>query len=113
MDSLLFDSLSVIVTLAESIVILFLLYYYYISVGGWRKREEVKDYNPEKRFALVTAAHNEEAVIKYHLESIKNLNYPAELFDIYVIADNCTDNTAVIARREGVKVYERFSPQKG
>lgn len=113
MNSLLFDSFSVIVTVAELIVILFLLYYYYISVGGWRKREEVKDYTPTKRFALVTAAHNEEAVIRYHLESLKSLNYPAEMFDIYVIADNCTDNTASIARQEGVTVCERFSPQRG
>lgn len=113
MDGLLFNTLTVIVALAESTVILFLLYYYYVSIGGWRKREEEKDYNPEKRFALITAAHNEEAVIRYHLESIKNLSYPAELFDIYVIADNCTDNTAAIAREEGVIVCERFSPQRG
>ena len=101
MDGLLYDALSCIVTVAEAIVILFLLYYYYVSVSGWRKRKEEKDFTPEKRFALITAAHNEEAVIRYHLESIKKLNYPAELFDIYVIADNCTDTTAAIARQEG------------
>ena len=110
---LLYDALSCIVTVAEAIVILFLLYYYYVSVSGWRKRKEEKDFTPEKRFALITAAHNEEAVIRYHLESIKKLNYPAELFDIYVIADNCTDTTAAIARQEGALVYERFSPQRG
>ena len=101
MDGLLYDALSCIVTVAESIVILFLLYYYYVSVSGWRKQKEEKHFTPEKRFALITAAHNEEAVIRYHLDSLKNLNYPAELFDIYVIADNCSDSTAAIARQQG------------
>ena len=35
-------------------------------------------------------------------------NYPKELFDIYVIADNCTDRTATIAKNAGVIIYERF-----
>ncbi|MDD4801455.1 MAG: glycosyltransferase family 2 protein [Syntrophomonas sp.] len=109
----LFYTLTVIATLCEATVFLILMYYYYVSVSGWRKHDEEKDYNPEKRFALITAAHNEEAVIRYHLESLKQLNYPEELFDIYVIADNCTDNTAEVARQEGVKVVERFSPQRG
>lgn len=113
MDGLLYGALSGIVTVAESIVVLFLLYYYYVSVYGWRKHKEDKDFTPEKRFALITAAHNEEEVIRYHLESLKRLNYPVDLFDIYVIADNCTDSTATVARQEGVLVYERFAPQKG
>ncbi|MDD3363909.1 MAG: glycosyltransferase family 2 protein [Syntrophomonas sp.] len=109
----LFYTLTVVVTLSEALVFLVLFYYYYISVYGWRKHDEEKDFNPEKRFALITAAHNEEAVIRYHLDSLKQLNYPVELFDIYVIADNCTDNTAAVARHEGANVFERFSPQKG
>jgi len=109
----LFYTLTVIVTLSEALILLVLFYYYYISVFGWWKHDEEKDFNPEKRFALITAAHDEEAVIRYHLESLKQLNYPVELFDIYVIADNCTDNTASVARQEGANVFERFSPEKG
>lgn len=113
MDGWLFNTLTAIVSLSEALILLFLFYYYYISVSGWRKHEEEKDFVPEKRFALLTAAHNEEAVIRYHIESLKQLNYPPELFDIYIIADNCTDKTAAVARKEGVKVFERFSPQRG
>jgi cellulose synthase/poly-beta-1,6-N-acetylglucosamine synthase-like glycosyltransferase len=109
----LYSTLTVIITLSEALIFVVLFYYYYISVSGWRKQDEEKDFNPEKRFALITAAHNEEAVIRYHLESLKHLNYPVELFDIYVIADNCTDNTAEIARQEGANVMERFSPERG
>jgi cellulose synthase/poly-beta-1,6-N-acetylglucosamine synthase-like glycosyltransferase len=77
----LFYTLTVVVTLSEALILLVLFYYYYVSVSGWRKYDEEKDFNPEKRFALITAAHNEEAVIRYHLESLKQLNYPVELFD--------------------------------
>ncbi len=109
----LFYTLTVVVTFSEALIFLVLFYYYYVSVSGWWKYDEEKDFIPVKRFALITAAHNEEAVIRYHLESLKQLNYPVELFDIYVIADNCTDNTASVARQEGANVFERFSPERG
>ena len=113
MDGWLFNTLTVIVGLSEALILIILFYYYFVSVSGWWKYEEEKDFVPVKRFALLTAAHNEESVIRYHIESLKNLNYPIDLFDIYIIADNCTDNTAEVARNEGVNVCERFSPQRG
>ncbi len=45
------------------------------------------------------------------MQSLKNQDYPKELYDIYVIADNCTDNTARIAKEAGATVYERFDAQ--
>ncbi len=112
-DGFLFYFLTALVTITEAIVIVVLMYYYCVSIFGWQKIEEEKDLTPTKKFALLTAAHNEEAVIKYHIESLKKLDYPKDMFDIYVIADNCTDTTAEIARSEGVKVFERFSPDRG
>lgn len=41
------------------------------------------------------------------LQSIKNQNYPSQLIDIFVVADNCSDDTAQIAREAGAIVYER------
>ena len=113
MDGFLFYTLTALVTISEAIVIVVLMYYYCVSIFGWQKIEEEKDLTPTKRFALLTAAHNEEAVIRYHLESMKKLDYPQDMYDIYIIADNCTDTTAEIARSEGVKVFERFSPDRG
>ena len=55
----------------------------------------------------IIPAHNEESVIANLVESLKKQNYPKELFDIYVIADNCTDKTAQIAKNAGAIVYER------
>mgnify|MGYP000352763330 CR=1 FL=1 len=55
----------------------------------------------------MVAARNEETVIADLIHSIKVQNYPAELIDIFVIADNCTDNTADVAREAGAIVFPR------
>ena len=56
---------------------------------------------------MVIPAHNEEMVLADLLENLKMLKYPKELYDVYVIADNCTDHTADIARAHGAHVFER------
>lgn len=65
------------------------------------------------RFALLIPAHNEEVILHHLLESLEQLHYPRMKVTIYVVADNCSDRTAEIARRyEGVHVYERFNQQQ-
>ena len=66
----------------------------------------------DHRFMAIIPAHNEEAVVGNLVESLKNQNYNKELYDIYVIADNCTDNTAKVAEEAGAIVYERFDDTK-
>ncbi len=80
-----------------------------LSVFGLFYRKRTIVWTPSKRFAIFVAAHNEERVISPLLENLKRLDYPDELYDIYVIADNCTDNTADIARKHGVIAAERFT----
>lgn len=88
------------------------MYYLFISFFGiWRKKESIK-VEPKKSFALIVAAHNEEVVIGNIVDSLNNLEYPKELYDVYVIADNCTDETALKARAKGAIVYERVNKEK-
>ncbi len=61
------------------------------------------------KFAVLICARNEENVISELIESIREQDYPAELIDTILVADNCTDNTADVARALGVRVYERFN----
>lgn len=92
------------------------LYFFVISVFGWIKLKETrgKDVKPQKRFALIASAHNEEAVIAQLVDSLAQIDYPKDLYDIYIIADNCTDNTAQIAKEHGANVFIRFNNvQKG
>ena len=60
------------------------------------------------KYAVVIAARNEEKVIGNLLDSIAKQDYPKELITVFVVADNCTDKTAEVARNRGAVCYERF-----
>lgn len=64
-----------------------------------------RDWQP--RFLCVTAAHNESAVIGPHVANLFGMGYPPALFTVVVIADNCTDETAAVAREAGAAVWQR------
>ena len=64
------------------------------------------------RYAVLIAARNEQAVITQLIESIRNQTYPSHLVKIFVVADNCTDDTAAKARAAGAIVWERFDNQR-
>lgn len=86
-------------------------YFFGISVFGWVKHKEPNalKFQPKKKFALLIAAHNEELVIAHIIDSLKMQNYPKSLYDIFVIADNCNDKTASIARKHGAIVFNRVN----
>lgn len=93
----------------QVIVVLFTVYYFFLAFFGLSKTSEKIDVKPEKRFAIVVAAHNEATVIGQLVENLHILKYPTHLYDIFVIADNCSDTTAEVARRAGAQVFERFN----
>lgn len=64
------------------------------------------------RYAVIISARNENAVIGDLIHSIRVQNYPQELIDIFVVADNCTDNTAAVAQEAGAIVFPRFNSEK-
>ena len=95
------------------IITIFWLYNIVISACSLVKlKDKPLLVNKNHKFMALVPAHNEAAVVGNLIESLKNQNYPKELLDIYVIADNCTDNTAQIARDAGAIVYERFDSEK-
>ena len=82
-------------------------------LNGVAKAEDFieKDGEPH-RFGFVIAARNEENVIANLIESIRQQNYPSDMIDVFVVADNCTDKTADVAREAGAVVYERFNDEQ-
>lgn len=83
-------------------------YYFIISIFSFIPRRENETYQTKFRnYALLVAAHNEEFVIENMVDSLKKQDYPQENYEIFVIADNCADRTAQIARNAGATVYER------
>ncbi len=94
-------------------VTIFWLYQVVISLCSLIKlKDKPLKVKKDHRFMAIIPAHNEEAVVANLIESLKNQTYNKELYDIYVIADNCTDNTARIARNAVAIVYERFDETK-
>lgn len=67
---------------------------------------------PITTFTVLVPAHNEELVIAATLESLAAQKYPRNLYDVVVIADNCTDSTPEIALRNSAKVWERKDSEK-
>ena len=63
------------------------------------------------RYAVVIAARNEEPVLANLIRSIQAQDYPAQYITTFVVADNCTDQTARIARENGAVCYERFDTE--
>ena len=95
------------------IITIFWLYQLMVSICSLVKlKDKPLLINKKHRFMAIIPAHNEEAVVANLVESLKKQDYPKELYDIYVIADNCTDNTAEVARKAGAIVYERFDSEK-
>jgi 1,2-diacylglycerol 3-beta-glucosyltransferase len=68
------------------------------------------DRPPRHRFAVLVPAHNEELLIGRLLDNLQQLDYPRDLYEVCVVADNCTDRTATLARAAGATVYERVDP---
>jgi cellulose synthase/poly-beta-1,6-N-acetylglucosamine synthase-like glycosyltransferase len=66
------------------------------------------------RFDVVVPAHDEAAVIVRIVDSLRRLDWPRERFRLLVVADNCSDRTAELARGAGAEVLERRDPaQRG
>ncbi|WP_168189324.1 glycosyltransferase family 2 protein [Paludisphaera borealis] len=67
---------------------------------------------PTSKFLIVIPAHDEAVGIAQTVQSCRAQEYPADQFQVLVIADNCTDDTAGIAAREGAEVVVRHDPVK-
>ena len=81
------------------------------TIGGIFATKKFKKAKKLHKYAVLIAARNEQTVIGNLIESINNQDYPRELVDVFVVADNCTDDTAKIAREHGAKCYERFDSE--
>lgn len=99
-----YDILSVLITVM-------LAYHSVYFIIGIFKTKKFKKAKVKHKYAILIAARNEEKVIGNLLDSIAKQDYPRDLLTTFVVADNCTDTTAAIARKKGAICYERFNDQ--
>lgn len=96
-----------------SIVFLLMCFYQlvYIPIGIFYKHKP-KENAKFHKYACLVCARNESVVIANLIDSIKTQNYDEKLVTVFVLADNCTDDTADVARAHGAVVYERHDTAK-
>ncbi len=90
----------------DTIIILYALYYIITGMFAFftKKKNKIKNYDSRCKFAVVIAARNEEKVIGNLLYSLNKQNYPKELYDVFVLPNNCIDNTEKIAIENKAKI---------
>jgi cellulose synthase/poly-beta-1,6-N-acetylglucosamine synthase-like glycosyltransferase len=59
------------------------------------------------RFDVIVPAYNESTVVARTVGSLRRVDWPADLYRVLVVADNCSDDTAEVARGAGAVVLER------
>lgn len=87
-------------------------YFVVIALFALKKRREFPECAPQTRFAVVIPARNEANVIGNLVASLRAQNYPEELYDIYVVPNNCTDDTDEAARAAGARIIRCTGPVK-
>ena len=86
------------------------LWFFAVALMTLRRPKRYPVCAPRTRFACLIAARNEETVIGALVESLKQQDYPDALYDIYVIPNNCTDNTEAAALTAGARIFRCFEP---
>lgn len=103
------DIFNFCVFITFSICYTYQIFYVFISLS---RKPPVRTAKKNHRYAVMISARNESTVIADLIHSIKVQNYPQELIDVFVVADNCTDNTAEVAQEAGATVFKRFNDKE-
>ena len=102
------NSINKVIGTILSIIVIHKSFYFIIGMLFTRKFKPAKN---KHKYGICIAARNEKSVIGNLLDSINKQDYPEDLYKVFVVADNCTDDTASIARSKGAIVYERFDDE--
>jgi len=88
-------------------VFMYGLYFLITGLYAFQKNpKKIKNYNKKHKFAIVVAARNEENVIGNLIDSLNSQKYPKEKYDIFIVPNNCTDNTKKVSIKHGAKIIE-------
>ena len=86
----------------------FSCYYILLAIVGiLYHKQKYRIRNDEQSFCIFVPCHNEAAVIGATVDNLGKINYNESLFEIYFIADNCTDSTAASIKEAIVRSGKR------
>jgi cellulose synthase/poly-beta-1,6-N-acetylglucosamine synthase-like glycosyltransferase len=105
--------LNSVLILANVLVLPYFLFLLAVAAAAMTaRRPAASEAESRSRFLVVIPAHDEESGIATTVASCRSADYPESLFNVLVIADNCTDRTAAVAVEAGARVVERSDPVK-
>lgn len=110
--------LVLVLSLLDLIIAAGLIYHYVLLLAGRQSRspsprELSTESPPQLRYALAIPAHNESGVIGRTVRRLLTLAYPADRFDVHVVADYCADDTAAVASAAGAQAHGRDEGMRG
>src|ERR1700761_8503930 len=94
----------ILLALAGCMAAAFGLFLIVLALASFRYSQSIEGVSPRSRLVVLVPAHNEELLIARTVRSLLGQTYPRELFQLAVIADNCSDATAAIAATAGADV---------
>lgn len=106
------NAMDLILTVTGVPVLTCTLYLLGLTLLSLKRGKPAPDAGSMLRFRIVVPAHNEEHGLGRTLWSLRRLEYPLTRYEVVVVADNCTDRTAEVARRYGATVLERHDPAR-
>jgi cellulose synthase/poly-beta-1,6-N-acetylglucosamine synthase-like glycosyltransferase len=85
-----------------------------LAIVAWNASHEriTQKAPPRFRFLVLIPAHNEERLLPELLASLENLDYPRSLYQVHVVADNCTDRTENVVQQSFARVHLRTDLQR-
>lgn len=94
------------------IMTLLLVHFAIFAIVGLFARKKFPKTDEKLKYGIIIPARNEAAVVGNLIKSVYKNKYPQDKLHVFVIAHNCTDDTAKISRELGATVYEYNNPEE-
>ena len=108
--------ITIVLLVIQALFLPYMLWLLFMIIIGHYKDKQFPEPTRRLQIAVLICARNEEQVIGNLIDCLKEQDYPADCFEIILIAHNCTDNTAEVGRQHGAVVWELTQtdhPNKG
>ena len=106
------DIVSIVFWVLTGILTFITIHFLFFAIVGIFAKKKFPKTEEKLKYGIIIPARNEEKVVGNLIESIYKNDYPQDKLHVFVIAHNCTDNTAKIAREMGATVYEYNNPKE-
>ncbi|MBQ8372309.1 MAG: glycosyltransferase family 2 protein [Clostridia bacterium] len=107
-----FEIITLVFLILSGIFSLMLIHFAFFGLIGLFAKKTFPHTDKKLKYGIIVSARNEAAVIGNLIKSVQKNDYPQDKLQIFVVAHNCTDDTAAISRDLGATVYEYNNPNE-